>query len=289
MKKYEGSLGKFEYDETMFEISHTEDKTEFLKYIGSEIDGKKIKIPNGVTKLDHTFEGTAIKTSPDMPDSVISADYECYNCADLELSGKLSKNLKSIENAWGECHALKRAPYLSDSIEKADFAFDGCENMTELYNLPRSLKHADGMCANCKSLTAIPDFPENLESADSFALNNTSLTKMPAVNENCRNLICGFSGCTNLVDYSPIPETTVQHDVFANCDLTDNYDAAEDTFEDIKEETKNPIKFDTPAFVGSHKAVYKEAKANAQPKQRDGKEVYCPSTPSESQDYSIEK
>lgn len=268
MKKYEGVLGKFQYDETKFEISYTEEKTEFLKYIGEEIDGRKIKIPDGVTSLDYTFEGTAITSSPDMPDSVVSADYVCYNCADLESSGKLSKNLKSVESAWGECHALKRAPYLTDSIEKADFAFDGCENMTELYNLPKSLKHADGMFANCKKLEAIPDFPAGLESADAIALNNISLTKTPAVNEKCRNLTCGFSGCINVEERGYVPESLKQEEVFSDyIDFSSEFD---DDFEDLKEtEKSSSMRLNTKAFVKSHGEIYK---ASAEPKVYDGSE-----------------
>ena len=59
------SLGDFVYDTEQWTIRGGE-----LRYIGSETDGSKIKIPEGVKSLAYTFSGNTLHSLPEIPESV---------------------------------------------------------------------------------------------------------------------------------------------------------------------------------------------------------------------------
>ena len=58
-------IGDFVYDTEQWTISGGE-----LRYIGSETDGSKIKIPEGVRRLAYTFSGRTLHSLPEIPESV---------------------------------------------------------------------------------------------------------------------------------------------------------------------------------------------------------------------------
>lgn len=79
IKHYVGALGVFEYDDEQFAlvdctsnfmIPWGSEKQKRLKYIGTELRGDRIKIPDGIKYLEYTFEGTKITSGPRIPESV---------------------------------------------------------------------------------------------------------------------------------------------------------------------------------------------------------------------------
>lgn len=71
MKKYDGVIGKFEYDSKQFRLAGGKEFA-ILFYIGMETDGVKI--------CDRMFEGSWIKEPPVFPDSVVSKVDALKNC-----------------------------------------------------------------------------------------------------------------------------------------------------------------------------------------------------------------
>lgn len=273
MKNYDGSLGKFQYDESIWSVSESDDKSDVLKYIGSEKDGSKISIPDGITDLSSAFENTGITSQPAIPDGVVKMDYTFYNCKDMTETSALPEGLESMNSCYAECKKIESTPYMPDSVKSAEFAFDGAENLRSITGyLPESLEKGTGMFSNCSKIESVPYLPDKLKHADSMFLNNESITDMPPIPDGCENLNYCFAGCKNLKSFTSIPETASHEGVFDNCDFTEdyikshmNYDIsdyeAEHYDDDVSVDNADTDKqrFQTNTFVKSHSQVYKSA------------------------------
>ena len=78
IKKYNGILGSFEYEDTEFKIIEKDEEI-CLHYIGKEPDGDKIKIPEGIVDCNHMFfDCSILKKAPIIPESVISCVLERF-------------------------------------------------------------------------------------------------------------------------------------------------------------------------------------------------------------------
>ena len=98
IRHYVGALGVFEYDDEQFalvdcdpsfSIQWGSEKPRRLKYIGTELRGDHIKIPDGIKYLEYTFEGTRIKSGPRIPESV----KECW---------KIYRDCWHMVSAWNK-------------------------------------------------------------------------------------------------------------------------------------------------------------------------------------------
>lgn len=120
IQHYDGFLGSFDYDDTQFELRSTlsenhcmdlgdgrssggnfvycisdlaedlvDQSKQYLCYIGSETDGSKIKIPDGIKSCMGMFAGTDIESVPDIPDSVLFVDGMCLRCRNLKTASVL--------------------------------------------------------------------------------------------------------------------------------------------------------------------------------------------------------
>lgn len=111
--KYDGKLGKFSYDDSLF---HLADDESCLKYIGSIKAGCMIgKIPEGVKICDHMFEGNHyLQVGPILPESCISANHMFRDCSHLKVFPDI--NLALME---------------SDDFD-ANTMFVGCKDLIQL-------------------------------------------------------------------------------------------------------------------------------------------------------------
>ena len=94
IKQYKGDLGNFEYDDREFKL-----KGGCLRYIGTETDGSKIKIPAGITNCSYMFYGCTklnyIKC--------LATDISANNCIDYWVDGVSSTGtfIKNPDmNSW---------------------------------------------------------------------------------------------------------------------------------------------------------------------------------------------
>ncbi len=103
MQHYEGKLGIFDYDDFLFRIDLYKHGS-YLHYIGTETDGRKIKVPDGLTSSANMFAGNQnIKYGAKIPDSVID-----------------------VSRMYAGCRSLEEVPDFPNNVKKYDDVFDGC-------------------------------------------------------------------------------------------------------------------------------------------------------------------
>ena len=80
---YEGNLGVFDYDNSEWEI-HETCGVKSLIYIGDKIDGKDIKIPEGVKNCSRMFYGcVSLVNAPEIPEGVTDCSEMFAYCKSL--------------------------------------------------------------------------------------------------------------------------------------------------------------------------------------------------------------
>ncbi len=176
MRHYEGKLGSFDYDDSQFRIDEKEIQTlettgeqlpdgsykidngkprgvmrePYLHYIGSETDGRRINIPDGLLSAENMFEGNNnltygaripssvrsvdamyagcenLRAVPDFPDGVETYDATFYGCENLREAPKLSKNGRVFLGTFTDCKFLREAPWIPENAKLVDHVFDGC-------------------------------------------------------------------------------------------------------------------------------------------------------------------
>ena len=171
---YEGCLGTFDYNPNDFELCDFElglrDESErpltitCLKYIGDEVDGKKIRIPDGITDISLMFDGCESLTSvPDIPSSVersFATFRDCTGLTDISIMDFGGSKLKDMQFMFSGCKNLVHSlAFLPPKVEQTDYMFFQCDSMVDSPRMCRSVKSADGMYAMCRSLDSVPDMP----------------------------------------------------------------------------------------------------------------------------------
>lgn len=185
---YEGELGSFDYDPSQWAVGY---KTVYdsiggesvtaeipvLRYIGSETDGDRIAIPEGVLSLDYTFEGTDVTSVPEIPDGVESMHATFRNCTSLTgLSNSESESQRNVLEAIGNAltggagdgvgftwTGEKGAAQLPSSVKDLSYCFENCDKLTEAWKTVASdtqLQNMDGYARGCQNLTTILDVSE---------------------------------------------------------------------------------------------------------------------------------
>lgn len=208
---YEGPLGKFKYDKTQFTLDtyeleayddglgvYSSPATSIprLHYIGTETDGNKICIPDGVKSGDFMFAESNIKNTPKLPKSLESTNsmfcdckqlktaisvipsnvgntaYMYQGCSNLKYGPKIiPSNVKDMEGMFGKCSKLMKQPYICDGVEQATFAFYDCLNLTSSPMLPKSVKAAYGAFTGTKYESADSCYVAQDISSETFANN----------------------------------------------------------------------------------------------------------------------
>jgi hypothetical protein len=110
MENYDGPLGKFAYNVNEFELKTIGDE-DVLQYIGSETDGNKIEIPEGITSCRLMFAGnTKLKLPVVIPQGVKDCSYMYTGCTSLIRPSKTIKSMRNCNYMYAGCKSLTKAP-----------------------------------------------------------------------------------------------------------------------------------------------------------------------------------
>lgn len=217
MVNYEGELGKFVYDDSEYSIRH-DDFGEYIHYDGKETDGKKIKIPEGITNLRAAFEWTHIKSMPDIPDGVTNLDYAFQACDELVTTGseKIPDSVTSMNAAFSYCMKIQTVPDMPDSVESACYMLDGSKNVIKLGHISENLRFADFMCHDCSkfegSLDMLPEAARNDTVFENTKGNDESLGDREAVEKSIADRDAAY-GITDEPDVSDDAEELFEQSV----------------------------------------------------------------------------
>lgn len=182
---YEGVLGSFDYDPNQWAIGYktvydsiggesVDTQIPILRYIGTQTDGNRIDIPDGVKSLDYTFEGTKVKTVPALPEGVESMHATFKDCS--ELTGLSMKAAGDKQGFWNQIMPWnwndgvdwqlwggEGAARLPSSVRDLSYCFDSCTQLTNAFETTAAdtkLENMDGYARGCKNLTTIMDVSE---------------------------------------------------------------------------------------------------------------------------------
>ena len=145
IKKYDGILGKFDYDVSQFEIatrSTVRGDFEYLKYIGGATDGDSIKIPKGIKNTRYMFlDNKSLLTAPSIPRGVEDISFMFSGCEFLATPPDFIPNtVKKADGAFKNCATLVEAPYLEAPIDSHVKMFVGCN--ASIYEGPSDKKYS---------------------------------------------------------------------------------------------------------------------------------------------------
>ena len=118
---YEGKLGVFDYDNSEWEMCETDG--EFLKYIGDKVDGKDIKIPEGVINCSRMF----------------------YDCESLVNAPEIPEGVKNCSEMFACCESLVNAPEIPKGVTDCSRMFAYCESLVNAPEIPEGVKDCSEM------------------------------------------------------------------------------------------------------------------------------------------------
>ena len=148
----------YTYDDEIFTIKTIQGRSR-LVYIGTETDGAKIKIPDGITDISFMFSRTAVKSVPKIPASVIYAECAFYKCTQLKTAQVHAPGLKYAQRMFFGCRSLIWASMKdTPNIIDADSAFGRCDSLEEFKAWPKMLENGQSMFAGCTRLSELPSF-----------------------------------------------------------------------------------------------------------------------------------
>lgn len=179
MVHYDGVLGSFDYNPKEFqlqvvrveadEFGNPPDYFPILKYIGDEVDGKNIQIPEGLRDGSFMFEGNETLTSqPKLPSSLtcgVGMFKDCKNM--MTASVTLPSGLEDASFMYAGCSRLCRGPVvLPPKLRDATAMFANDVNLGNTPKILQGLEYADSMFVNCETLKKKPKFPHSVKVAD---------------------------------------------------------------------------------------------------------------------------
>lgn len=181
MMHHSSTLGDFVYDPAEFEVQRvevpkqvdnhglTEDMKHdgymyVLRYIGTETDGSKIHVPEGLKDMSLTFNGTDIKSTPKIPSSVEFMYGSFASCHQLETADMLiPPSVKSSEFAFADCVNLKKGPsVIPGTIDNANYMFANCSSLENTPKIGKGVKQGERMFMGCEKLTKEPNVPSSM-------------------------------------------------------------------------------------------------------------------------------
>ena len=114
---YEGKLGVFDYDNSEWEIPEKR-RVEYLRYIGDKVDGKDIKIPEGVKNCSRMF----------------------YGCESLVNAPEIPKGVTDCYAMFRGCESLVNAPEIPERVINCSWMFYGCKSLVNAPEIPSNMK-----------------------------------------------------------------------------------------------------------------------------------------------------
>ena len=177
---YDGKLGKFTFNPNEFELrsvtvpadSYGNPPTSYpiLKYVGDEVDGDKIQIPDGVKDISCMFSGNrSLQSLPKIPYGVENAFGAFRDCSALEATSPfaLPITLKSAPFMFANCGSMVAGPaVIPPSVKDGSGMFLNCRNMKNTPKILPGIECMDSMFANCESLTKKPYVPHTVKYAE---------------------------------------------------------------------------------------------------------------------------
>ena len=172
---YNGALGEFDYDPTQFAIVDVHvptsnddvngvNKIHVLRYIGTETDGNKIQIPDGIKDASMMFMHSNIKSTPKIPNSVESTYAMFAECKDLKtVNGRIPPSVKDGPFMFANCSNLEKGPsVIPGTMHDINYIFTGCSELKNTPRLGNGIQYAECAFADCKSLTDAPKVPRSM-------------------------------------------------------------------------------------------------------------------------------
>lgn len=204
---YEGELGKFIYDDGKFEVAQKNGET-ILQYIGTETDGYKIHIPEGLKTMNWMFANNdKLESAADMPNSIESADYAYFHCTSIVKTNEVwSEKLLSIVSMFEGCKSLMDVYKMPPSIKTTRCAFKDCISMQKcMITLPADMIDAESMYEGCISLTQSPKILMGCKNCRRMFANCVKLKTAPQLHKECEDVTEMYLGARNLVAVPAIP------------------------------------------------------------------------------------
>ena len=177
MVHYSGGLGDFVYDPNQFELQKVKVPTNIqdetmdhngelyvLRYVGTETNGSKIHIPDGIKNIDMMFTNTDIKSAPRIPTSVESMFATFASCRKLESANiTIPPSVKSGEFMFTDCRNLEIGPSLiPGTIDNANYMFAACGKLQNTPKIGKGIQQGEFMFAGCETLRKEPNVPRSM-------------------------------------------------------------------------------------------------------------------------------
>jgi len=194
---YNGPLGKFDYDDTQFSVIDYYDEDR-LRYIGSEVDGSKITIPDGIVNCANMFENNStLQVAPAIPESAECCQAMFSNCGALTTPPVIPDDVRDCEAMFLDCRSLKAAPEIPEGVVRIKTMFKGCTSLKEAPVLPSKARDCSDMFHGCTSLEEPPVLPNTVKYCNYMFCGCKSLKYVPAVPVGARNSLSMTYGCTD--------------------------------------------------------------------------------------------
>ena len=117
MVHYEGKLGVFDYDNSEWRMYETYG-IKSLRYIGDKVDGKDIKIPEGVTDCSEMFSHCeSLVNAPEIPEGVTNCYAMFYGCKSLVNAPEIPEGVTDCNDMFAHCESLVNAPEIPSNMK----------------------------------------------------------------------------------------------------------------------------------------------------------------------------
>lgn len=132
---YEGSLGIFDYDTSLFRVILNDSVEEYnsLRYVGTETDGRKIFLPRGLVSGYETFKGCIYLLSPPvLHTGLVNANRMFEGCEFMKEAPLLPPSLLYGYEMFKGCLSLSMPPVIHENMEICNHMFDDCSDVIQI-------------------------------------------------------------------------------------------------------------------------------------------------------------
>ena len=220
IKQYKGILGEFQYDDTEFV-----EKNGTLRYIGTETDGSKIKIPEGILDCSCMFKDCNIVTPPVIPAGVTNCHSMFYCCQFLKEPPVIPEGVIHCYGMFYECVSLCKAPVVPDSVESGNYMFYKCSSLTDVSNISVNTSYCNMMFQDCENLIKPPVLSKGIINAAYMFARCKALKEISSIPESMQNCQFMFSDCVALkyVKKTSMSDSGYNSYMFNRCGQLYNY------------------------------------------------------------------
>ncbi len=208
---YEGKLGTFDYNDEEFELIdeqsfesdgiYGDDNTGpiFLHYIGTEKDGSKIHVPEGLKNADFLFAACdTLVTAPELPEGIESCVQTFESCGSLKKPSAIPKGVKNCGGMFWNCESLEEASVIPEGVEQCDLMFRGCEALETAPSVPKGVRNCSEMFRNCRNLRTVSELSDGIEDCFAMFAGCNHLKSAPEIPDTVKNCNYMFAGCEAL-------------------------------------------------------------------------------------------